>query len=331
MLGFHYLKAPATTWVMQFKGGQVVREGAGLAFWYFAPASVIAEVPVSSADQPFAFRETTADFQDVTVQVAITYRVAAPRELATLLNYTVDARGRYVSDDPQKLGDRVVQSSQSGARRFLQSRPLREALTSSAELAAAIEETLRQSATVQQLGVEVLEVSVASIVADPEMTKALQADAREALMREADEAMAERRNLAVQLERSIRENELQTERVVAERKREVRETELSGEIATEQQRAALVDQRIENEAKESEARAKALEATLAPVRDVDWRTLMAVQGDMSSTALIAAAFDGLAQNAEKIGTLNVTPDLLQTLMPPTEVAGGGAEPRRRKK
>ena len=329
MLGWHYLKVPATTWAMQFKGGRLVREGAGLAFWYFAPACVIAEVPVSSADQPFAFRETTADFQDVTVQGAITYRVSAPRDLATLLNYTVDTRGRYVSDDPQKLGERVVQSSQSGARRFLQGRPLREALTSSAELAAAIEQTLRQSATVLQLGVEVLEVSVASIGADPEMTKALQADAREALMREADEAMAERRNLAVQLERSIRENELRTERVVAERTREVRETELAGEIATEEQRAALVDRRIENEAKEAEARAKALEATLGPVRDVDWRTLMAVRGGVSPEALIASAFEGLAQNAEKIGTLNVTPDLLESLAGGTAAAEAPARPRKK--
>ena len=314
MFGISYLKAPATTWVMQYKGGLVVREGAGLAFWYFVPSSVIVEIPISSTDQPFAFRETTADFQDVTVQGSVTFRVVNPADVAKLLNYTVDARGRYVSDDPQKLGDRVIQASQTGARRFLQSRPLREALISSAELAVAIAKTLQESGTVQQLGVEVLEVSVASIVADPEMTKALQAEAREALMREADEAMAERRNLAVELERSIRENELRTERVVAEKQREVRETELAGEIATEQQRAALVDQKIENEAKEADARAKALEATLAPVKDVDWRTLMALQGDVSSDALIAAAFDGLAQNAEKIGTLNVTPELLQTLV-----------------
>ena len=31
-------------------------------------------------------------------------------------------------------------------------------------------------------------------------------------------------------------------------------------------------------------------------------------------AMIAVAFRELAENAQKIGTLNVTPDLLQTLM-----------------
>ena len=94
----------------------------------------------------------------------------------------------------------------------------------------------------------------------------------------------------------------------------VRETEMASEIAVEQQRSTLVESRVENERKEAEARGAALRAVLDPVRDVDWRTLLAMQGSARSDLLIASAFDQFARNAEKIGQLNISPDLLTTLL-----------------
>ena len=314
MIGIRYSKSPSTMYVMQFRNGRVKREGPGLSFFYFAPTSVIAMLPVSSVDVPFAFTEVSSDFQDVTVQGTMTYRVVKPLELATLLNYTVDRSGRYESDDPSKLGERLVQAAHTGARQYIQSHPLRQVLAGAAALENTVTSTLRGSATVTQLGVEVMEVTIASIKADPEMSKALQAEAREQLLKEADEAIYARRNTAVELERTIRENELQTEKVVAQRQREMRQTEMEAEIAVEQQRSALVETRVENEGKEADARAAALRAILDPVRDVDWRTLLAMQGQARSGTLIAAAFEQLAQNAEKIGQLNISPDLLATLL-----------------
>ncbi len=175
-------------------------------------------------------------------------------------------------------------------------------------------DALKQSATVTQLGVEVLEVAVGSISADPEMSKALQAEAREQLLKEADQAIYARRNTAVELERTIRENELNTEIAVAQKQRQVRETEMEADIAVEQQRTSLVEVRVENERKEAESRGAALRAVLDPVRDIDWRTLLAMQGDANSSMLISSAFDQLAQNAGKIGQLNISPDLLSTLL-----------------
>ena len=80
-----------------------------------------------------------------------------------------------------------------------------------------------------------------------------------------------------------------------------------------------------NERKEAEARGASLQAILAPVRDVDWRVLLAVQGDAQAGTMISSAFDQLARNAERIGQLNITPDLLQSLMPkpPAEAPKGG--------
>ncbi len=314
MFGLRYLKAPSTTYVMHFRGGHVTRQGAGLSFFYFAPTSVIVQVPVSSIDVPFAFTEVSSDFQDVTIQGNLTYRISEPAKLAALLDYSVDGRGRFLSDDPSKLAERLVHVAQTGARTFVQSHPLRDVLAGLGALAEAITAALRSSPTVTQLGAEVLEVAVVSLRAEPEMSKALQAEAREQLLKEADEAIYARRNTAVELERTIRENELQTEIAVAQKQREVRETQMQAEIAVEQQRATLVESKVENERKEAEARGNALRAVLDPVRDVDWRTLLAMQGRADASTLISAAFDQLAGNAEKIGQLNISPDLLSTLL-----------------
>ena len=314
MLGFRYLKVPATTYVLQYRGGQIKREGAGLSFFYFAPASVIVQIPVSSVDIPFAFTEVSSDFQDVTVQGNITYRVAEPRKLAALLNYSVDAHGRYQSEDPTRLGERIVQSAKTAARKFIQTSTLREVLTASGSLSTAIAGDLVGSENIGQLGVEIMDVAVASLNADAEMAKAMQSDAREQLLKEADEAIYARRNSAVELERTIRENELQTEKMVVERQRDIRETEMAAEIAVEEQRQSLVDIRADNERKEATARGDALKALLEPVGAVDWRTLLAMQGSADAATMISSAFDNLAKGAERIGNLNISPDLLETLV-----------------
>ena len=148
MLGVRYLKVPATTYVLQYRGGTIRRQGAGLSFYYFAPTSVIALVPNSSVDVPFAFAEVSSDFQEVTVQGTITYRIRDAVKIATLLDYTVDVHKRYQSDDPSKLGERLVQAAQTGARSYIQSRPLKEVLVSSAAMVQAVCPVRREPASI---------------------------------------------------------------------------------------------------------------------------------------------------------------------------------------
>src|ERR1700674_4065547 len=109
MFGFRFVKTQPTTYLLQYRGGKVVREGAGLSFFFYAPTSSLVAVPIASKDQGFIFEQVTADFQTVTVQGQAAYRVADPRKLATMLNYSLrpDARG-YESDDPEKLSHRVI-------------------------------------------------------------------------------------------------------------------------------------------------------------------------------------------------------------------------------
>jgi len=59
MLGIRFTKFPPTTYVLHYKNGQVVREGAGLSFFYYAPTSTLVAVPVAGVDLPFVFSEVT--------------------------------------------------------------------------------------------------------------------------------------------------------------------------------------------------------------------------------------------------------------------------------
>jgi regulator of protease activity HflC (stomatin/prohibitin superfamily) len=313
VLGFRYLKAAPTTHVMRYSSGALRRQGAGLTGWYFAPTAEIVQVPLSSIDVPFVFNESTGDFQEATIQGELTYRITDPQRLAASLDYSVDHRGRYRSEDPTKLNERLIHAAQVSARSFTQKLPLRSVLVGSDSLIADVLGGLRDAEAVLMLGIEILGLSILSIRANPEMSKALQAEAREELLRKADEAVYVRRNAAVLQERTIKENELNTEIAVEQKKRQKREAQMAAEIAVEEQRTVLVDHRVGNEKKEAESRAQALAQILEPLKGVDWRTLLAANGGGDARLNIALAFRQLAESAEKIGVVNISPDLLDSL------------------
>lgn len=312
---FAYVKVPPTTYVLHHQNGRVRREGPGLAFWYFRPASTIVAIPLASRDVPFAFSEVTEDFQPVTIQGQLTYRVADPRQLASLLDFSVKPAGQYLSDDPDKLPERLVQAAQILARSVIQRRTLRDALVSSDTIVNEVLTALRQAEPVRMLGIEILGLTILAIKPTPDIARALEAAAREGLHRESDEAIYARRNASVEQERRIKESELETEIAVQHKQRQIRETQIAADIAVEERRSALIERRSENERRDADARAYALQATLEPVRTIDWRTLMALSaGGADPKLMIALAFRELAENAAKIGEVNVTPDLLKSLL-----------------
>ena len=310
-----FMKAPPTTYVLQYKDGKIKRQGAGLSFIYYLPTSTIVAIPMASADVPFVFQETTADFQSVTIQGQLTYRVADPKRLASLLDFSIDSRHAYYSDDPRKLPDRLIHTLQTLTRSITQRLTLREALVSSDAIVVEALAALRKSEAVSALGVEILSLSILSIRPTPETGRALEAEAREELHRRADEAIYARRNAAVEQERLIKESELNTEIAVEEKRRQIRETQMAAEIAVEEQRAELIDRRVANERKDADSRAYTLTQTLQPLRELPWKTLMMLGGkNADPKALVALAFQEMAENAQKIGELNVSPDLLNSLL-----------------
>lgn len=257
-------------------------------FFYFEQSSTIAVIPIGSLDVPFIFNEMTADFQPITVQGQLLYRITDPKRVASLLNYTVQGRvDRYISDDPEKLAQRLVNAVQVFTRTEVQSRPLRRAIKSSDEVASAVLESLKESDAVISLGVEILALSIDAIKPSPEIARALEAEAREEILRQADDSIYQRRNAAVEQERRIKENELNTEIAVEAKKRKIRETKveadlavearqqkireakLEGEIRLEEERKRLIAVRSENARAEADAQSYATTAALRPLRELD--------------------------------------------------------------
>ena len=230
MLGIKYIKVDPTDFVIQYRNGNIVREGTGQAFYYFAPTTSLVKIPLASVDVPFIFDGITADFQELTVQGALTYRVSDPKKLSQLMNFTLAANGMdYATEDPQKLPQRLISYTQVLTRSTVKTMSLRDALTSIDTLVETLRSGLQSAEIVTLLGIEVLQLSILAIKPTPETARALEAEAREQILREADEAVYARRNAAVEQERSIKENELNTEIAVENKKRQIRETQMEAE------------------------------------------------------------------------------------------------------
>lgn len=316
MLGFRYIKFDPNQHVTVFKKGSVVSEGRGLSFWYFAPSTSLVSVPLGSMEAPFIFEETSSDYQEITVQGQVTYRISDPQKASGLLNYTLDSSGqRYVSKDPEKLQQRVVNAINVLTRSRIQTQSLREAITSGESLVGEITEELKSRREVQSLGLEILGLSILAIKPVPDTARALEAETREQLMKEADDAVYARRNASVEQERSIKENELQTEQVVQEKKHQLETSDTTHSIKQEESRKALVDLESDNARTQADARAYSLEAVVKALATADPKIVQALAATrMQPDALIAAAMGEIASNAEKIGELNISPDMLNELM-----------------
>jgi hypothetical protein len=315
MFGLRYIKATPTNYLMQFRKGRVQREGTGLSFFYFAPSSTLVSVPVGSTDVPFIFNEVTADFQAVTVQGHLTFRVADPRKLAELLDYSLAANGGYATDDPDKLPLRITHAAQTATRAEIQSRPLRAVLVEAEAIARGVQTALAAAPALAALGALVLGFSILAIKPMPETAKALEAQARERLLREADDAIYARRNNAVEQERTIRENELNTEVAVQTKQREIEETRLAGQIALEQERRQLVTTEAENSKTRADAQAYAVEATIKPLAALEPKSLQILAArSVDPRLMVAMAFQEIAANATKVGNLNISPELLESLL-----------------
>ena len=314
MFGIRFISAKPTTYVMQLRNRKIIREGPGLSFLYFAPTSSILQIPIGSRDLPFVFHETTSDFQTVTVQGQLIFRIAEPRKAVELLDFSVEGNGAYESKDPEQLPERLVQALQAETKKALTRLSLKEALNAGPALSKGTLESLRTAAPVEMLGLEILELLILNIAPTPETARALEAEAREALLGRSDEAVYARRNAAVEQERLIKENELKTELAVEEKKREIAQSQMAAKIAVETQRAELIAKKTDNDRKEADTRAYALETTVKALAGADWKTLVAAHGENDPKLMIAMAFREMAENAGKVGQLNITPDLLAGLI-----------------
>jgi SPFH domain / Band 7 family len=303
MLNIGYFKAQPNEYILKYVSGRVAREGQGLAFFYFKHNTQIVAVPTSSVDANLVFNEVTRNFQAVTIQGQLTYRIHDAKRAAELLNFTMDPAGRqYVSNDPDRLAQRISNVIQMETRTEIQRRSLEEVLSQFEIIATSVQSRIKESQLLDPLGAELLNVYFVAAKPTPEVAKALEADYRETLLRKADMAISARRAAAVEEERKIKENELNTE------------------IALEEQRRKLIDLQGENALREAESQGKALEESAryqARAKQLE----LDVYGAIDSRKVLALAMNDLGRNAARIGNLTITSEVLAALLNGQGVAG----------
>ncbi len=334
MLGIRFMKAGPTTYVILYNKGRVAKEGTGISFFYYAPTSSVVSISLAGADLPFIFEEVTADFQEITIQGQVTYRVQDPNRLAEILNFTLAPNNKeYASEDPDKLSQKILNQVNVFMKTAVQRIPLRTAIQAADKLVGEVSGALGTCDVVRQLGIEIIDLSILAIKPTPETARALEAETREKILMGADEAIYTRRNAAVEQERSIRENELNTEIAVENKKREIQEAKVEAQRSVQQKRQAIKEEEMQgrisiekrnqdlvalatrNSKAEAEARAYGVTAFMHAFDAVDPKVMQALaMAGMNPSQLIAAAFQNLAENAGRIGNLNISPDLLQELM-----------------
>ncbi len=291
-------------------------------------------VPVGSNEVSFIFEESSADFQQITVQGQVTYRIHDPKRVANLLNFSINPNNQqYIADDPKKLSQRIINVIKVQTRKGIQDLPLRDALKATDKLVKLVGDAVKSNSEIEALGIEILGLSILAIKPTPETARALEAQAREQILKEADEAVYTRRNSAVEQERRIKENELNTEIAVESKRRQIRETQMDAERSIQEKQHELkqseMDSRIALEAKnaelttlatdnakhEADLKAYSVSALMKAYANADPKLIQALaMTGMQPGQMIALAFQELADKAGKIGQLNITPDLLREVI-----------------
>lgn len=325
-MAIRYRKFGPGEYVLQVKDGRTVRQGLGLSVLYSTKRSSLLAVPATALDAQLLLEDLlTADYQSCCVQGTVTFRFRQFDQAAAMLDFAFAERpAEQVQRRAETLKaarTRLEQLSAIALGREISKMDIRTALKSADGLGSMVRQTLAEEPLVRELGVEILGVTLVGVTAKPETRRALEAAAREQILKEQDDAIYLRRNAAIEQERLVRENELDTEIRVAEKAREKKERELATErfvleqqIELEERSRELVAAEVENADRRARQQADAASALLRAYDAVRPEVLQALSlSGMDARGLIARAFLELGENAQRIGNLNISPDLLQTL------------------
>ncbi|SNQ52266.1 Membrane protease subunit, stomatin/prohibitin [Frankia canadensis] len=334
-----HLRGRPTAYIRHQRGAQVAHEGVGLVFWYRPRTAVISEVPVDDRELAVLFHARTSDFQDVAVQATVTYRIADPPLAAARLDFGIDPElGTWREKPLDQLAGMITETAQQYASDLLARTPLTTALAEGMPvIRQRVTDGLRSDARLGQTGVAVVGVRVVAVRPAPDVEKALCTPTREQIQTEADRATYGRRALAVEQERRIAENELQSKIELAARAERLVTQEGANEQRrmTEQAAAARITaeaeaQRAETAARaqagrvrvEAAARAEALRLVGQAEADAEAARVAAVTG-LDTSAVIALAVRDLADHLPAIGALTITPDMVTETLARLARAGVG--------
>ncbi|MEY4577042.1 MAG: hypothetical protein RL701_1745 [Pseudomonadota bacterium] len=321
-----HLRADASAHVLHHAGGKLRRSGKGLSFWFLPLSASIAELPADDRELTLIVHARSLDYQDVTVQGTLTYRVVDPARLASRVDFTIDlAGGHYVRQPIEKIELLLSQLAQQHTLSYVAVSGVRDVLTHGhVEVRSRVAEALASDESLVAMGLMVVAVRISSIAPTPEVERALEAPMRERIQQEADEAAFSRRALAVEKERAIRENELVNRIELARREEQliVQEGQNARRKAGEDAESARIGAEAEGERARLDAQVQSdrtrvggdAEAhsirAIGTARAEAELAKMEAYRNMPPTVLTALAAREFASKLRRIEHLNISPDLL---------------------
>lgn len=327
-----HLRAEPSQMILHYRNGALRRQGAGLAYWFVPLNAAVAQLPVEDCTTTFMLNERSSDFQAISAQISLTYRVADAVLAAARVNFSIDlAKGVWLDRPLDRLATLWSQRALAPARAYLSRTTLEAALREGGEIVRRdIVESIQTDDEVAAMGLKLVAVVIDKLAPSADVEKALQTPTREAIQARADEATFQRRAQAVEKERAIKENELATQ---IELERQQQQLILKrGENALLQQRqvndAELA--RVEAEAARLEiatqAEAKAMQLRSQPLLD-EQRQRLAMLRDAPNAVLLSQVLEQVAGKLTHIGHLNITPDLLAQHLTQFLQQPSGSDPR----
>jgi SPFH domain / Band 7 family len=298
------LRSDASHHVIRYRNGAIKRSGRGLVMWFDPDTASIAEVPMVDREMTLFIKGRSADFQPVTAQGALVWRVAEPERLAERIDFSIDLKtGKHSGEPIARVEARLAGLASQTALQYLAEAPVRTLLDAGLKpLGAKLEAALAAEPALAGLGIEVAAIRIASIAPAAELERALQTPTFEALQQKADEATFERRALAVEKERAIAENELTSRTELARREKLL----IAEETANGRDRATAVAEAQQIGAEAEARRIRVVEAAQTEAE----KARMDVVRDLPHHVLLGLAARELAGKLEKIEHVSVTPDLL---------------------
>lgn len=328
-LFLRHLRANPTAHVRHVRKGKVAHDGAGQAFWFRPLTAALSEVPLDDREQPLLFHARTADFQDVTVQATIAYRIADPTTAAARIDFAIDPnKGSWISLPLEQIGGLLTELAQQHTLQLVAGMTLPAAL---ADGVAAIHERvsggLAADTRLADIGVVVADVRVIAVRAESDVERALQTPAREMIQQDADKATFERRAVAVERERAISENELQNQIELARREEQLVSQKGQNERKRAEEQGAAeriaansaaetatiaADAKARNDRLHSAVKAESTREVGIAHAEAEAAHLAAYR-ELEAATILGLAVKELAGNLPSIGTLNLTPDILGPL------------------
>lgn len=315
----HHLRAEPTSYVRHLSHGEVIHEGSGLAFWFRPLTAAISEIPIDERELPLVFHARTMDFQDVVVQATITYRVTNPGVAAQRIDFSIDPDvGLWRGTPLEQIAGMLTELAQQYGLRVLAGTSLTDALVQGLPVVReAIDDGLRSDDRLVEIGLEVVGVRVMALLPEAELERALQTPIRERLQQDADKATFERRALAVERERAISENELQSQIELAKREEQLVAQRGQNErrSAEEARQASKIRSAAEAERAETVAHgeSEAIKLLGEAAGFAEAEKLRAYR-EVSDTTLLGLALKELAANLPSIDTLVLSPDMITSAL-----------------